>query len=180
MDIVSFASPKDPGVDQWRLAINQAAIKADVPPCLLAAIVDRESGGRNVFQEGMPAGPGCGVGLTQITYGVNWNAITDPTFNGYHLLVPTDNLFVAANFFLGPAISECAQAKLISPGKFQASCHGQIVYGASAAYNAGWGAVQEAMDRGYDCDKYTTNNYASYVFDRYLYYVQQSHAFRGQ
>ena len=123
----------------------------------------------------MTPGPGCGVGLCQITYGVDWTNLTRPTLNGYDLLDPYSNLYVAANFFLGPAVSECKQAQSTFADKYQASCAGQIVYGAAVAFNAGWDAVQMAMDRGIDADEYTTDRYATYVFDRYLYYTTTSH-----
>lgn len=176
MDFVVFNDPSTPDINFWRVEINTAAIKANIAPCLLAAIVDRESNGRNILQEGVPAGPGCGVGLCQITYNVDWSVLTRPTFNNYFLLDPEQNLYVAANYFLGPAVSECAQAQSNWPDKFQTACAGQLAYGAAVAYNAGWDAVQMAMDREIDADRFTTNKYATYVFDRYLYYVERSHA----
>ena len=175
MDFVAFACDDDPEVYQWQVGINQAAIKADVPPCFLAAIVNRESGGRNIYQVVMTHGPGCGVGLTQITYGVDWTYPSDPTLNGYHLLRPYENLFVAANFFIAPAIAECKQAQIYKPYEYGVSCNGQVLYGAAVVYNAGWSAVDEAMRGGYDADKNTTNGYAEDVYKTYLRYVQASH-----
>ncbi len=100
MDFVKLNDPSHPELMKYQNDIQYAADQASIPACLLAAIVWRESGGQNIYQIGVPHGPGCGVGLTQITAGVDWSNPDDPTFQGYHLMTPSDNLYVSANFFL--------------------------------------------------------------------------------
>ena len=58
---------------------------------MLAAIVCRETGGQNILQIGMAPGPGCGVGLTQITSGVDWSVASAPTYPGYGPLLDPPN-----------------------------------------------------------------------------------------
>jgi hypothetical protein len=163
--------------------INAAALQASVPACLLAAIVMRESGGQNILQVGMPAGPGCGVGLCQITYGVDWSDIKNPTLNGYALLLPRNNLLVAATYFLAPAISECQQYQQNNPQTFNLVARGQLAYGAAAIYNGGWGAMQSAIDNGCDVSNYTTGGddgpYPVDVFAKYLAFCAASHKALG-
>lgn len=177
MNFVPFAvtAAQDPELAPWRELINQVAVNSDtVPPCLLAAIVKRESHGKNVLQDGIPPGPGCGVGLCQITYNVDWSDINNPKFNGYELLDPSQNLHVAANFFLAPAIGEAKEIQATQPAKFAIAADGQVAYGAAAVYNAGWGAMQKALDLATDVDQFTTDNYASGVYGYYLTFCNQS------
>ena len=76
---------------------------AQVTPCMLAAIANRETGGTNELQIGVPPGPGCGVGITQITAGVDWSNVNDPVYPGYGSLMDTQvNLTVCAVVFLEP------------------------------------------------------------------------------
>jgi hypothetical protein len=163
--------------------INAAALQASVPACLLAAIVMRESRGRNILQVGMPAGPGCGVGLCQITYGVDWSDIKNPTLNGYALLIPRNNLLVAATYYLAPAISECSQFEQTKPLLFNVCSRGQIAYGAAAVYNGGWGAMQSAIGNGNDVSNYVTGGddgpYCVDVYAKYLNFCKASHAALG-
>lgn len=174
MNDVRFNAPEHPALMAYQNAINGEAEIAKIPPCLLAAIVWRESGGQNILQLGVPPGPGCGVGLTQITSGVDWTDIAHPRYQGYDLLDPADNLYVAAAFFLAPLVSQAARAQRDTPAPFALSCKGQIVYAVAAGYNAGWGAVQKAMFRGVDADEYTSNNYAKDVLGKYALLVQES------
>jgi len=176
MDFVRFNAPDSPGVNQWASAINNEAAIAEIPPCLLAAVVSRETGGQNILQHGMAPGPGCGVGLTQITSGVDWSDIHDPRLHGYHLMDPGQNLYVAAAYYLAPLVKDAnrlSQTDIVSYKKFGG---GQMAYYVFAGYNAGWGAVQEAIARGIDPDAYTTNHYASDTFRRYMDFVRASHA----
>lgn len=175
MDYVRFDDPSHPALNALRSLINNESEIAKVPPCLLAAIVARETGGRNIFQTGMPKGPGCGVGLTQITAGVCWDEVDNPRFQGYPLLNQADNLYVAAAYFIAPLIASAARAQREDPHAFAVSCKGQIAYAVAAGYNAGWGAVQRALARGVDCDAYTTNGYAEDVFQKYVSFVEASH-----
>jgi hypothetical protein len=168
-----------PELMQYRNDIQYASDQAGIPACLLAAIVWRESGGQNIYQIGMPKGPGCGVGLTQITAGVDWTNPNDPTYQGSHLMTPADNLYVAANYFLKGLVQNAQAAEANSPQAFQASCRGQIVFAAACGYNAGWGAVQNAMQQGVDVDTMTTNGYGADVLAKYVTLVNDSHQAGG-
>ena len=176
MNFASFNAPQHPALMAYQHDINGEAEIAKIPPCLLAAIVWRESSGQNILQEGMPPGPNCGVGLTQITAGVDWSNLAQPTFQGYRLLDPADNLYVAAAFFLAPLISQAARAQRDTPAPFTLSCKGQIIYAVAAGYNAGWGKVSLAMAQGVDCDTFTTNRYATDVLSKYELLVAESTA----
>ena len=169
-----------PEVKPWQVQINQEAIRANIPPCFLGAIVWRESNGRNILQEGVRPGPGCGVGLTQITWGVDWSIPYRPKFNGYDLLDPNQNLYVSASLFAAPAISEAKQCEESGNPAFEPATNGtgQVLYAAACIYNSGWGGFQKALDQGVDCDQFTTNNYASDVFGKYMTLLAQSHLAR--
>jgi hypothetical protein len=141
-------------------SINNQAHAARVPPCALAAIIMRESAGRNIFQEGVPHDdPNCGYGYAQITYGANRSDPEHPTFvlNGktYDLFDPSSNLYIAAQAFLGPAISNMLALRQ------SVSMPNEILYYAFGAYNAGFAAVARALHAGEDVDSVTTDNYAS-------------------
>jgi hypothetical protein len=133
---------------------------AAVDPCMLAALVHRESGGQNILQYGMPAGPGCGVGLCQITSGVDWSNPATPVYPGFGLLLDIDvNLRVAATAFLDPLLKQFAGNHLA----------------AFAAYNAGAGAVQNALRAGRSPDSVTAGgNYGSDVMATWLSFVASS------
>ncbi len=176
MDFVRFNAPSHPALMAYQHDVNGEAEIAKIPPCLLAAIVWRETGGQNILQIGMEPGPGCGVGLTQITSDVDWSAPAKPSYQGYDLLVAADNLYVAAAFFLAPALAAAVRLQRDNPAGFSVACHGQLVYGAAGAYNAGTGALQQAVAQGVDLDVYTTNNYASDVLAKYLALVGESHS----
>jgi hypothetical protein len=175
MDFVKFNDPSHPELMKYQSDIVYASGKANIPSCLLAAIVWRESGGQNILQIGMQPGPGCGVGLTQITAGVDWSNIKDPMYQGYHLMVPADNLYVAANYFLRGLVQSAQNAESNNPAAFQQSCRGQIIFAAACGYNAGWGAVSAAMNQGVDADTKTTNGYGADVLAKYISLVNDSH-----
>jgi hypothetical protein len=175
MDFVQFNDPSQPALMAHRNDIQYAADQAGIPSCLLAAIVWRESGGQNVYQEGVPRGPGCGVGLAQITAGVDWSNPDDPTYQGYHLMTPADNLYVAANFFLKGLVQSASNAQAHDPLAFSNACRGQIVFAVACGYNAGWGAVQSALQQGVDADTRTTNGYGADVLAKYIALVNASH-----
>ena len=139
---------------------NAAANSQQVDPCMLAAIVHRESGGQNVLQYGMQPGPGCGVGLCQITAGVDWSNLSTPVYPGFGLLLDVDvNLRVAAIAFLDPLLKQFSGNHLA----------------AFAAYNAGAGAVQNALQAGRSPDTVTTGgNYGSDVMSTWLSFVATS------
>ena len=175
MDFVAFSSPSNPALNSWRAVINNEASIAGVPPCLLAAIIARETGGQNILQKGMTPGPGCGVGLTQITEGVLWSVISNPTLHGYSLLDPAQNCYVASAYFLSPLITSAAREQKNQPQAFNISCQGQIIYAVACGYNAGWGTVMSAMENSEDADHFTTNYYAHDVLAKYVAFVQESH-----
>ena len=151
----------------WRAALmayapfyEAAAQKTPrVEPCMLAAIVDRETGGRNIFQIGMPKGDGCGVGLCQITAGVAWTNPAAPTFQGFALLDPLANLVVAARFFLEPALEQFPDDHVA----------------AFAAYNLGGGGVQRELQAHEDPDTETTgHDYGHAVFESWINFTASS------
>lgn len=147
----SFDVPWHPALMRYAGQYRNAADRtARVTPCMLAAIVNRETGGQNIVQIGAPRGPGSGVGLTQITSGVDWSNLDDPIYPGYgSLLDPQINLDVCAIEFLEPLLVEF-------DGNHQA---------AFAAYNAGAGAVSQALALGLSPDAYTTgHDYGRSVF----------------
>lgn len=181
MDLVKFSAPSDPAVNQWAADINAACYGTNVPPCLLAAIIKRESKGRNIFQEGMLPGPGCGVGLCQITYAVDWASLDHPTYGGLDLTVPANNLRVAVRDFLSGLVASAVVAQKESPISFTVSCKGQIVYAVACGYNAGWDGVARAMAASQLADTFipTTGGedgpYGENVLAIYTAYVNESH-----
>ena len=175
MDFIRFNDPSSPALMAYASAINSEAQLADVPPCALAAIVARETGGRNIFQEGMQRGPGCGVGLTQITSGVDWSNPADPTYQGYHLLKPADNIYVCAAFFLKGLIAAAHRLAINNPTGFARSCRDQIIFAMAVGYNGGWGMVQTAVANGVDADGDTTDGYGTWVYAKYLELLSASH-----
>lgn len=176
MDFVAFSDPNTPGVDQWKRSINNQANASKIPPCALAAIVMRESGGRNVLQAGMPPGVGCGVGLTQVTSNVNWSNPNAPTYNGtsYNLLDPSSNLWIAAEYFLRPAIQECLLLRE-HHGDVMNAINPNILYFVFAAYNMGFGGMENEVLKGRDPDKATTNFYAAGTLGFYNDFIAASH-----
>lgn len=185
MDYIAFKplDPKDP-VGQWAESINTQARAAKIPACLLAAIVQRESGGRNILQEGVPPGPGCGCGLTQVTSSVLWLTLDKPQykFQGQYwdLLDPSSNLFIAAKAFLLPAMINCRTLTSLCPETTARFGNGQLVFYVACSYNAGFGAVTKAVYAGVNPDKLTTDNYGSAVLATYEQYVAESHAIAGK
>ena len=147
-----FNIPWRPALQQYAASYSAAVVGCSlVDPCMIAAIVNRETGGRNVLEEGVPPGPGAGIGICQITAGpIDWSNMENPIYPGYGaLLDPTVNCTVAAHLFLQPALQAF-------PGNHHA---------AFAAYNLGIGGVQQEIANGQDPDTYTTNgNYGSSVF----------------
>lgn len=183
MDLVAFHAPSDDAdMAAMAAAINTACANTIVPPCLLAAIIKRETGGRNIFQIGMPRGPQCGVGPCQITWGVDWSSLDHPTFGGLDLTIVANNLQVAVRDFIVPLINKAMLVQQSQPLAFTASCRGQIAYAVACGYNAGWRNVQAAMDENVDADSKTTNRYARGdennvgVYPTYIDYVHAAHS----
>jgi len=130
-------------------------------PCMLAAIVNRESGGQNILQEGMAPGLNCGVGVCQITAGVSWTEIASPSYPGIpgSLLDPKTNLYVAAHYFLEPALERFPDNHVA----------------AFAAYNLGSSGVSTELAEGLSPDSWTTgNNYGASVFQDWINFVAAS------
>ncbi len=182
MDLVRFNDSSTPALMTFASDINAEAEIAEIPPCALAAIVARETGGRNVLQDGadpatglLPDGTTAGVGLCQITSGVDWSKPSDPTYQGYHLLRPADNLYVAASYFLRGLIADAERLARDNPTGFASCCKGQLLYAAFAGYNEGWGAVLKRVANGEDADGGTTDGYAAWTYAKYLTFVAASH-----
>jgi hypothetical protein len=177
MDTVELRVPSHPGINALAVSINNQARSAGVPPCALAAIVANETGGRNVYQEGMPKGPGCGVGLCQITSGVNWSG-DGPTYladgQAWDLMDPSSNLYVAAKYYLAPAIAEITNDRINHRTQYE-RFSGEVLYFVFAAYNAGLGEVLSCVHTGDDPDAYTTDHYAQRAFILYRTFVAESY-----
>lgn len=157
----ALSVPWRPALMQYAAAYSDAAQKASlVQPCMLAAIVARETGGQNILQIGMPPGPGCGVGLTQITSNVDWTSPASPAYPGYGpLLDVATNLRVCAIEFLDPLLR-------MFPDNHVA---------AFAAYNAGPGAIAAALARGQSPDALTTgHDYGVAVFESWINFTAAS------
>lgn len=176
MDFTRFSDPSQPAINAWARDINAEAIIAGVPPCALAAIVDNETDGRNILQEGMPAGPGAGVGLCQITAGVDWSNPDRPTYETYNLWDPAQNLYVAAAYFLAPAIADAARLQREDLAGFSRWGNGQVLWYAFAAYNEGWGGVYSRYAQGLNPDDTTTNGYAQRAYAAYIEFLAASRA----
>ena len=180
MDFITF-SPRDltSGVGKWASIINKQAKVAHVPPCALAAIVANETGGQNIFQAGVPRGPGCGVGLAQITAGVDWDNVDQPAYHDpqgktWLLLAPPSNLYVAAQWFLAPAIDECEALRAARPGTM-AFWSPEILFFAFAAYNEGYGKLRNAVLENENPDRFTTDDYATRAMAFYRQYLSEAH-----
>lgn len=167
MDFIVYRDPSNPRINQWASLIDKHAQAALVPACALAAIVERESGGdRNAR-----SGDG-GWGLCQITSGVDANGVYTPT--GQHMLDPDANLEVAAKFFLAPAIKDCLMLRE-QYGGTMSRFSDEILYFAFIAYNAGFGAVESAIEAGTDPDAKSTNDYGAGTLQLYRKDLAASH-----
>ena len=180
MNFVPFLASADQEVGKYADQINEACAGTVVPPCFLAAIVKRETGGLNILQIGVTPGPGCGVGLCQITYDVNWDDPSRPTFSGangreYVLQSVPDNLACAVVEFLTPLVGQMEGLRSASPTLYGQCAAGQILCGVAAGYNAGYTAVANAVANAQQVDTVTENgNYASDVFRHYLNFAVAS------
>lgn len=157
----AFNVPQKPMLQRYRAQFLQAARETKrVDACMLAAIVERESGGRNVLQEGIAPGPGAGAGICQITFGACWDDIANPTYPGYgRLLDPLTNLRVAASCFLEPALAAFPN-NLIA---------------AFASYNLGISGVQQEIMENIPVDTRTAaHSYGSSVFKSYVNFAAAS------
>jgi len=128
-----------------------------VTQSMLSAIISRESNFQNIFQAGVPRGPGCGVGPCQITAGVDWTDVDHPTLAPYgDLTVVRNNLWAAVAGFLVPAL-------VAFPGSHR---------DAFDSYNLGVGGVEQELSAGEDPDALTTGgNYGTAVFDAWITYA---------
>lgn len=178
MDFVSFVAPSEWKNDFPKLvaSIRNQVHAALVPSCALAAIVKRESDGKNIFQVGVPhSSPDCGYGSCQITFGANRDDPEHPSYEidgkAYELFDPSSNLFVAAKGFLAPAISDMLKLRDSIGGDKMSD---EILYYAFAAYNAGSYRVSQTLRGGGNVDNITTDNYASGTLLLYRQAVQAS------
>lgn len=179
MNFVTFNAPSHLELMAYASELNSESTIAKAPPCFIAAIMWRETGGQNIYQRDMPHSPGCGVGLTQITSSVDWSNPDDPTLAGFHLMKPADNLYVCAAYYAVPLLSNAERLQRDNPRAFDVSCRGQRAFAAAAGYNAGWGKVLLAIAKGVDADTYTTNNYAADVLAKYETLVEESQKHAG-
>jgi hypothetical protein len=186
MDFVRFSDASVPGINALAHDINGEAEMAKVPPCALAAVVGNESDGKNELQEGtdtttmlLPDGTRPGVGPCQITAGVDWSNLQHPTYEGYDLWNVPDNLYVAAAFFLAPAIASAQRLQESDPVGFAKWGDGQVLFYAFAAYNEGVGRVQTKFAAGENPDDGTTDGYAARAMAQYTAFVAASHAAGG-
>ena len=157
----NFNVPWRPALMRYAEGYREAASDtAFVDPCMLAAIVARETGGQNVYQFGVPAGPGCGVGICQITSGVDWSVLSSPSFPGYGpLMNPDVNLQVSAKEFLDPLLRSFPGSHL----------------SAFAAYNLGAKAVKQELRLGLSPDSWTTHHdYGTDVFTSWITFAAVS------
>jgi soluble lytic murein transglycosylase-like protein len=153
MDFVPYRACGNRATDPWADHINAAAQAAGVPPCALAAIVERESNGN----PNAKSGDG-GWGLCQITSGVDANGVYTPT--GQHMLDPALNLEVAAKCFLASGIKDCLLLRE-RHGDVMNRFSDELLYFAFITYNAGFGTVQGAILNGDDPDRFSTNRYGA-------------------
>lgn len=160
--VAALCAQKRPAFNvPWRKAIMRyAALYTEAvagcaltEPCMLAAIVDRESGGENILERGMIPGPGTGAGICQITFGTQWSG-PFPSFPGYgNLMDPLTNLRVAAHEFLEPALRKYPNDHVA----------------AFAAYNLGIGGVGLELAEHLSPDAWTTGqDYGSSVFTDWI------------
>ena len=168
MDFVDYADPAKPAIDRFRDLINRFAKAASVPACALAAIVERESGG----DPNAVSGDG-GYGLCQITSGVDAHGVFTQT--GANMLDPASNLETAARFFLEPAIAQCETLHARFAQRMDAIAP-EILFFAFCAYNAGFGAVEDAVRNGADPDARTTSRYGAGTLALYHAALAASHA----
>jgi hypothetical protein len=182
MDFIAYADTSIPAIYALRSPINAEAQIAKIPPCALAAIVDNESVGENVLQNGvntatmlLPDGTRPGVGVCQITAGVDWSDYARPTFQGYDLWNVPDNLYCAAAFFLAPAIQSALRLQRDDPTGFARFGDGQVLFYAFAGYNEGWGTVAARYAAGENPDDSTTDGYAARATAAYNDFVAGSH-----
>lgn len=182
IDYVPFNAPAPAleHVQQWAALINAEAQLAKVPPCALAAIVCRESGGQDIPPQRGSKRAGRGVGLTRISTGVHWTDPGDPTYDGYHLLRPAENLYVCCAHFIAPLLANATRLQAGDPAGFARFGQGQILYYLFAAYNAGWASVTRLYAKDQDPDSGTSDGYAADTFERYMKFVAVSHATVGR
>jgi hypothetical protein len=174
-EIAAQGAAKRPAFDvSWHPSLMQYAslytkaanLCKNVEPCMLAAITNRESGGRNVIQAGtnlttMLLGDGTrpGVGVCQITAGVDWTDLKSPKFETFELWDPLSNITVAARFFLQPGLDQF-------PNDHRA---------AFDSFNLGGGGVQQEIAHGVDPNALTTGgNYGITVFTDWINFTAVS------
>jgi len=180
LDFVPF-KPSDAlsAVGRWAGSINNQSKAGRVPPCALVAIVATETGGQNIFEIGVPQGPGAGAGLCQITDGVEWSNPDLPTFYGggrqWGLMDPSSNLYVASRWFLAPAIDECLVLRERLPDAMN-RWSPEILFYAFASYNLGFGGVRDALLENDNPDRFTSDSYATRAYASYKQYLAESHA----
>jgi soluble lytic murein transglycosylase-like protein len=170
LDPVAATESGHPAVDQWNAVFNDVAAwsvtnaDAPVPPNLLKAICEYESGGdATIVGQTQPPG----IGLMQITTGAyQSNGEWLYSFQGQAvpLVDPWWNVKIAAHDFIAPAI-------LAFPGYLDAVI---------AAYNAGVSAVEQAVADGRGPSSVTYNpDYVTNVRNAFAFYCGNAHEVLG-
>ncbi|MEE2902340.1 MAG: peptidoglycan-binding protein [Myxococcota bacterium] len=138
--------------------ISRIATRYDIPPAILAAIVSRESRGRNVIGDN-----GYGHGLAQVDSGSflewtrRWRASGKPAEEG---------LRKGAEIF--------ANKRSFLRGRFSSLTSDQLTAATLSSYNAGEGTVAWALRRGVSPDSYTTGkNYSRDVLNRAAVFAEK-------
>jgi len=151
----SFKVPGLPELMRYAALYDQAAKEtAAVDPCMLAAIVNRESRRRSRRD---------GVGLCAISSGLERSRSGSPNYPGFgDPLDPLTNLRIAATDFLQPALEQFPYNHIA----------------AFAAYNIGIDAVLQEIAQGLDPDERTTGaNYGHAVFADWINFAATSRGY---
>jgi len=153
--MIAATSSGHPALDRWNDFVNEIAPGFKVPPNLVKAHMLYESGGdpKVVSADG-------GCGLCQITSSVKALPGGKYTYFGADILEPYYNLQVACRDFIAPNLRAF-------PDNLDA---------AIAAYNAGAGAVQAALNNGRPLTEVTYDPmYIPHVSGAYAWLCAQSH-----
>lgn len=145
-------------IRRWAPMISRIAERYDISPAILAAIVSRESRGRNVIGDN-----GYGHGLVQVDSGSfrawtrRWRASGMP---------PEEGLRKGAEVF--------ASKRSYLRGRFPDLTNDKLTAATLSSYNAGEGTVAWALRRGASPDRYTTGrNYSRDVLNRAAVFAEQ-------
>lgn len=165
LDQVKATASGHPSLDAWSNLINEIAPKFAVPPNLVKAHMEYESGG----DPKIIGSSGRGLGLMQIDYNT-FQADGKWVYAGQYGLCtnpfdPHSNITIACRDFIAPNIS----------------AFGDNVAAVIAAYNAGIEAVRLALARGSDISHVTTDpHYVANVGVAYHWFCTEAHKVLGK